>query len=382
MKKFKESYISNFFRINKIDFYICWEDIEIIQEALNINNNDVIFSIISGGCNIFNMLLYNPKKIIAVDYNPYQVYLLELKIAAIRKFSHSKFLQFMGINISNNNKQLYLEIRKDLSLNARKFWDINYYVIKKGLLRVGEPDLKIFGKLLRFLKGKEKIENFFLCNTIKEQKEYFYKNIYGFPWKFTLNFLHNRYISKICLCLIAILDYPFKRKKTFNYINYIQYNYIPKNHNKKIKRIYTEIPIKYNYFASLYLLSNYFNENCYPPYLKKKNFYILKRRVNRVEIKINTVIDYLISSMDDSYTKFNLSNIFDWLNKYEFKLCLNEIIRVSKNNGKIYYSITRTDRSIPKEIKKIQTDKKLSKKLIEKDRSLLYSNFISGTICK
>ena len=45
----------------------------------------------------------------------------------------------------------------------------------------------------------------------------------------------------------------------------------PKNVQEKIEYVFTKIPIKYNHFASLILLSRYINEDCFPLYLKKEN---------------------------------------------------------------------------------------------------------------
>ena len=50
----------------------CWEDPQIDREAFNIGPDDVVFSITSGGCNVLAFLLDNPRKIIALDLNPYQ----------------------------------------------------------------------------------------------------------------------------------------------------------------------------------------------------------------------------------------------------------------------------------------------------------------------
>ena len=54
----------------------CWEDPQIDREAFNITSDDIVFSITSGGCNVLTFLIDNPKKIIALDLNPYQNYLL------------------------------------------------------------------------------------------------------------------------------------------------------------------------------------------------------------------------------------------------------------------------------------------------------------------
>jgi S-adenosylmethionine-diacylglycerol 3-amino-3-carboxypropyl transferase len=378
----KQSYFSKISNINKIDFYTCWDDFQLIQEALDINNNDIIFLITSGGCNALNSLLYNPKKILAVDYNPYQNYLLELKIEAIKNLNYSEFLQFMGLTPSSSKIEIYTTIREKLSKNAREFWDSNYFVINKGILNFGEQNVKRFGKILRFLKGKNIIEKFFSCNTINKQRSYFYKYIYGFSWKLLLNYTYNKVICKLALCLIALHEIPYRRERLSGYLRYIQKMSYPKNHLEKIENIFTKIPIKDNNFASLMLLGRYIHEECYPPYLKRKNYNILKKRVDRIELKTAAVEETLKELSNNSFTKFSMSNIFDWISDDEFKNILNQIIRVGKNKGRLFYSTTRNDRDIPKNIKDICSEKKFANKLFQKDRTMLYSNFVVVKICK
>lgn len=47
MKKVRQSYLSNHFIMNKIDFYTCWDDFQLIQRALEINSKDTVFLITS-----------------------------------------------------------------------------------------------------------------------------------------------------------------------------------------------------------------------------------------------------------------------------------------------------------------------------------------------
>ncbi len=379
---FNRYYLSRFNIINRIDYYTCWEDFKIIQDALQINSNDIILSITSGGCNILNFLLYNPKKILAIDYNPYQNYLLEFKIESIRNLNYSQFLQLMGISKSKDRENLYKIIRKKLSKNARVFWDLNYYAIKEDLLYVGEQNVKNFGKILRFLEGKKIIENFFYCKTIEEQTDYFYKYIYSFPWRLYYGLAYKNIIVKLLLCLRAIHEFPYKRKRSQGYIRYIQRVNYPKDYLKKIEYIFTKIPIKDNNFASLMLLGYYINENCFPPYLKKENYDTIKKGIDKIEIKTSTVSDILNNLQENSVTKFNLSNIFDWVDDNVFKNQLIDIARVGKNKGKILYSTTRSDRNIPKDIKILSQNKQLAIKLLKEDRTNMYSNLEIAEIQK
>lgn len=382
MKKVRKSYLSNRFIMNKIDFYTCWEDMDLIQKSLQINSNDIIFSVTSGGCNILNFLVYNPKKILAVDYNPYQNYLLELKIEAIRNLNYTEFLQFMGITPSKERMELYEIIRKNLSQNASAFWDLNSFAVEKGILNVGEQNVKNYGKFLRFLKGRKTIENFFYCTTIEEQTDYFYKHIYGLPWRLYPGCTYRDFVIKLALCLRALHEYPYGRKRVSGYFRYIQKIHYPKDHLKKIEYVYTKVPIKYNHFASLMLLNRYINEDCFPPYLREENYGMIQQRIDRIETKTASVLETLRECPSDSITKFNLSNVFDWIADDIFTKQFVEITRVGKNGGKIFYSTTRDDRYIPKDIKTMYPYEKIAVDLLKEDRTMMYSYFEVGEICK
>jgi len=82
------------------------------------------------------------------------------------------------------------------------------------------------------------------------------------------------------------------------------------------------------------------------------------------------------------WPKFNFSNIFDWIDYEDFKNHLIQIIRVGKNKGKIFYSMTRNDRKIPNDLKELISDKKLSTQLLKEDRTIMYSYFEVGEIKK
>jgi betaine lipid synthase len=63
---------------------ITWEDPRADEKVMKIQNNDIIVSLASGGCNLLDMLLGKPEKVVGVDLNPAQVHLIELKVTAIR----------------------------------------------------------------------------------------------------------------------------------------------------------------------------------------------------------------------------------------------------------------------------------------------------------
>ena len=62
----------------------CWEDPAVDRQALQLHQHDNVLTITSAGCNVLDYALAGAQRIDAVDANPRQTALLELKLAGIR----------------------------------------------------------------------------------------------------------------------------------------------------------------------------------------------------------------------------------------------------------------------------------------------------------
>src|ERR1700747_3573292 len=74
----------------------CWEDADILLEALNLQPGCTCLSIASAGDNTLAILSKNPGTVIAIDHNPAQIAALELRVAAFRELEHPELLALMG----------------------------------------------------------------------------------------------------------------------------------------------------------------------------------------------------------------------------------------------------------------------------------------------
>jgi len=74
----------------------CWEDPRLDREALRLGPDDTVVVITSAGCNALDYALDGPRRIHAVDLNPRQNALLELKQAGIRALDFETFFQMFG----------------------------------------------------------------------------------------------------------------------------------------------------------------------------------------------------------------------------------------------------------------------------------------------
>ncbi|KAK3679430.1 hypothetical protein LTR78_000991 [Recurvomyces mirabilis] len=100
-----------------------WEDSRTDARLLKITGDDVILAITSAGDNILSYALERPKRIHAVDLNPAQNHLLELKVACFRALEYQDMWKLFGEGKHENfHKLLIEELSPHLSSQAFDYW--------------------------------------------------------------------------------------------------------------------------------------------------------------------------------------------------------------------------------------------------------------------
>lgn len=356
---------------NDVLYSQCWEDPQIDREAFKIQKDDIVFSITSGGCNLLTFLIDNPEELIALDLNPHQNYLLELKIAAFKFLSYENMLEFIGVRKSRKRLVYYDSIKYSISVNARIFWESKISKVKKGIVHSGryENYMKLLRNCIRVFVSKRTIQKFFDSDDINQRKRLFEKKWNTWRWKLFTKVLLSRKTMSL------LFDEAFFKylKDDFSF---------GKHFAEKAKRALTELPIKENYFLRYILLGNY-DERFLPPYLRKENYELIKRRLNRIKIITDSCDNYFRQLPCDSISKFNFTNIFEWISDEAFENLLKETIRVAKNGTVITYRNLLVPREHPESLSdKICPDKILAHQLHRKDLSFIYNNYIIEIIEK
>src|SRR5262245_28991164 len=116
----------------------CWEDADVLLEALDIRPGHVCLSIASAGDNALAMLARAPERVIAIDLSEAQLACLELRVAAYRELNHGELLELIGSRPSARRGALYCRCRSLLSSGARNFWDTRPDKIEIGLGGAGK----------------------------------------------------------------------------------------------------------------------------------------------------------------------------------------------------------------------------------------------------
>lgn len=350
--------------LSSLIFTANWEDPESDIKAVDMKPGQSLLTITSGGCNILHFLLYDPEVIYAVDINPAQTWLMELKIAAIKNLSYDDFVSFMGLQESACRETMFSSLSKDLSPDALHFWKMNLKLVKKGVLLNGkfERFIKIAGKLLGLMQGRRKVDKVFTSTNKEEQNKFFKEEWDNRRWRLLFKLMMNKKrLAKKGL----VAEY-------FHFDDGAQ-SFSESFYNRARKAL-CDIPIKSNYFLSVYFSGKYRNEISLPAYLMPDNFGHIKRNIDRIKL-ITADTKYWLEAMPaQSIDGFCLSNICELMSEADTFKLFTEVVRTAKPHAKICFRNLMIPREVPESMKDtVVKNETLSAGLLANDRSFVYS---------
>lgn len=163
-----------------------WEDPAVDLQILDLSPSDVLVTITSAGDNILDYLSHSSVgRIHAIDLNPNQNHLLELKCACFAaQLPHSEIWSLFGEGVHPSFRQLLIhKLSPHLSSNAFQFWlscTSAFSPAGRGLY-VSSGGSRHAIKLCRWLFGlfslSQKVRTFCNVSTLAEQKEIWYTSI-------------------------------------------------------------------------------------------------------------------------------------------------------------------------------------------------------------
>ncbi|KAH7027539.1 uncharacterized protein B0I36DRAFT_364730 [Microdochium trichocladiopsis] len=166
-KQFNDEYIYAF----------TWEDTRVDERILNLKSDDVILAICSAGDNILSYALQSPARVHAVDLNPTQCHLLELKVAAYHSLSYEDFWKIFGEGKHPEFRSLLLQkMSPHLSSRAFQYWYNNSHIftkLKGGLYDTGgsKHAIRIFAWITFVFGCRRAVKELLAAKTLNEQRE-------------------------------------------------------------------------------------------------------------------------------------------------------------------------------------------------------------------
>ncbi len=291
----------------------CWEDPAVDRQALRLGPQDSILVISSAGCNALDYALQGPRVIYAVDANPRQTALLELKLAGIRRLEFDDFFRIFGDGYHASFRELYRRhLRGDLSKFARTYWDrySNWFTSRHGsfyyhgLAGFVARGFSTYFRLQPQLA--QDIHELFACNDLDAQRRIYDENISAGLWTPTINWVLGRQLTMSLIGVPHPQRHLVQAQHPGGVAGFIR---------EAIDYVFRNLPVTENYFWRVYLYGRY-TRDCCPEYLKAGNFMALKNGlVDRIEPHTCTVTEFL-ERTGEPISRFVLLDHMDWMSSY------------------------------------------------------------------
>lgn len=330
------SEIARSMRFDSLRYSTVWEDISLLRRGLCIQPGDDVLSITSAGDNVLGMLLEGPRSVTAIDLNPCQTAVLNLKLAALQSLGHEEFVGLLGVRPHHDRWGLYAACREHLTSAGRAFWDEQREAIGAGIAKGGRLDRYIAAwhdAVLHKHMAAAEVAAAFEVDDLEEQRrlyrDHFDNRAFeeGFTWYFGEEMMgrNGRDPAQFAHVEVDAGEHFLRR---FRYA-------------------FTSLPLKGNFYLERFMTGGVASLERAHPYLRPAHY----ERLRALSGRVRTVTDELETFVDrcapGAFSKANLSDIFEYASPEHAAHLFEALYRIMRPGGRLAYWSLLVDRSRP-----------------------------------
>jgi S-adenosylmethionine-diacylglycerol 3-amino-3-carboxypropyl transferase len=301
--------VFNLIHHHNLVYNTCWEDPRLDRAAMELRPQDTVLVITSAGCNTLDYALAGAQHVYAVDMNPRQNALLELKLAGIRHLDHETFFQMFGKGHLPGMREAYHDaLRESLSPWSQTYWDRRIRLFDNRRPFYFRGTSGGFARLMNayidhVARLRPWVEAILDAPSLGHQREIYERHLHDRFWNRAIRFVMNRDAT------LSLLGVPRAQR------NQVESQYaggITQFVHDCVEAVFARLPLADNYFWRVYMTGRY-SRDCCPEYLTPQNFARLKAGLaDRVSLHTATVEGFL-RSHDVRISRFVLLDHMDWL---------------------------------------------------------------------
>lgn len=153
-----------------------WEDSRVDSLLLGLGPDDVVLAITSAGDNILSYLIQSPARVHAIDLNPAQNHLLELKVAAFTALPYEDVWKLFGVGKHPEFRSLLIsKLSPHLSSRCFQYWlnHTDVFLQNRGLYDTGgsKHALRVVRWISRIYGCNRDVKRLLAAKTLNEQTE-------------------------------------------------------------------------------------------------------------------------------------------------------------------------------------------------------------------
>jgi len=341
----------------------CWEDADVVLEALDIRPGDVCFSVGSGGENTLSMLSRAPSEVVAVDLSPAQVACLELKAAGFRALSYAELLELVGLTASTRHRALYQTVRAALSTSARAYWDSNQAVLERGLVSSGkfERYFRLFRQwILPLIHSRRRVDELFEPRDPTQRRRFYRERWDNWRWRALLRLFFSR----------AVMGRLGRDPSFFRYVE----GAVAAPIFTRTEHALAELDPSKNAYLQWVAYGRFVS--ALPHAWRAENFEAIRASAHRLRVEVESVETALARAAERSIDRFNLSDILEYVSERGSEQLFDEIVRCGRPGGRVAYWNMQARRRRPQRLAaRLHTLEELGQRLHHDAMTFFYSAF-------
>lgn len=355
-------------RFDIVRYASCWEDADILLEALKVKEGGIYLSIASGGDNSLSLLSKKPSKVFAIDINPVQLSCVELRKIAFLNLSYEELLRFLGVYDSNDRGSVYSKISHHLSAETREFWDTHPEFIKRGIIHIGkfENYFHLFRSwILPLVHTRKTVTQLLNTHNEAERLEFYTKRWNTFRWKLLFKIFFSR----------KVMGRLGRDPEFFKYVE----TDVASRIFKRAEHALTVLSTDKNPYLEYILTGNF--QRSLPFYLRRENFNFIRSNLDKLVIFKGDLQQTFEAYRTIRFDGFNLSDIFEYMSYQQYAEQLRSILGVSNKGSRVVYWNMLADRKYVDELKdKIRFLDEQASQLHRQDLAFFYKSLIIGEV--
>ena len=309
---------------SRLRYAQCWEDADVLLEGLDVQPGDTCLTVASAGDNTLSLLTCDPARVVAVDLSPAQLAALELRVAGYRALSHAELLELMGSRQSARRDVLYSRCRRQLSAEAKRFWDGRPADIASGIGAAGkfERYLSIFRRWVLPLVHPRARATRLLLTACPEERVRFYDEVWDtLPWRA----LFRGFFSE------RVLGWLGRDPSFFRYARESVADHLL----GRVRYALTALDPRENPYLHWILTGTH--GTTLPHALRPENFELIRDRLDRLEWYRAPIEDLLESRALPVVDRMNLSNVFEYIAPDRFRALIERLAGAARTGARMMY---------------------------------------------
>ncbi len=323
----------------------------------------------SGGCTALSLLADGVERVYAVDFDPAQCAVIELKRAAIEELDRDGYLAFVGERPSDDRPRTFQRLAPRLSAGARAFWEKNEALLRLGANQCGTTErfYRYAGASIRSIVPDDVWASLFAATSVDEQRAIHARHFTTEAWRAAI-----RVVLSKTTHLLFYPEFMFANATEHDFGLFFAHEF---DHEVTTK------PVASNYFLSQFLYARYLDdrpEGC-PAYLDPARWDEVRRNARKLEVVPAPIGAFLERA--EGIDAFFLSNVFDWLKADDRAPVARAILRSASPGAAVLWRNMLSVGAMPPELtERLAIDPARCAALHAMERSMSYQRITLGAL--